>query len=165
MHCRKDMWFMNVQTSKNAELFYKACEDIWAAERTAIGSPNIAVWLCTQAIEKTMKGYLRCLNRDYDYGHELKLLLDEVLSCFRISEDAEEFILYLNRFGVALRYKNMPNDPSPEDARLAITRTKHIMSEFNGCTQVSQFMDEAKEVHAKILKANNEKYAEIEPLD
>ena len=151
---------MSVHISKNAELFYKALEDVWAAERIWFGSPNIAVWNCTQATEKTMKGYLRCLNRDYDFGHELKPLLDEVMSTFQVSEVSEEYIMYLNRYGVNLRYKSMTNDPSPEDARLAINRTKHIMQEFNANPKISQFMDEAREVHTKILKANLEKYGD-----
>lgn len=160
MLCRKGVLYMSVHISKNAELFYKALEDVWAAERTWFGSPNIAMWNCTQAIEKVMKGYLRCLNWDYDFGHELKPLMDEVMSSFKISEVSEEHIMYLNRHGVNLRYKIMTNDPSPEDAKLAITRTKNIIQEFNANPNVSQFMNEAREVHTKILRANLEKYGE-----
>jgi len=152
---------MSVHISKNAELFYKALEDIWVAERTWFGSPNIAMWSCTQAIEKTMKGYLRCLNRDFDYSHELKPLLDEVMSSFKVSEVSEEYVMYLNRYGVNLRYKSMTNDPTPEDAQLAISRTKHIMQEFNTNPDISQYMNEAREVHTKILKSNLKKYGEI----
>ena len=64
--------FMNVYISKKAELFHKAIEDVWVAEQIWKVSPNNAVWHCTQAVEKMLKGFLRCLNRDYDYGHELK---------------------------------------------------------------------------------------------
>ena len=90
---------MSVYTSKNAELFYKAIEDVWCSE---------------------------------------------------------QYIIYLNDFQSTLRYKNMANDPSPEDARIAISRTKQIIQEFNANPKVTQFMDEAKEVHAKVLKANYE---------
>ena len=158
MRCRKVVLYLSVHVSKNAELFYKALEDIWSAERIWFGSPNIAVWNCTQAIEKTMKGYLRCLGKDYDFGHELKPLLDEVLSSFKLSETTKENVMYLNRYGANIRYKSMTNDPSPEDAKLAISRTNFIMQEFNANPQISQFMDEAREVHTKILKANMEKY-------
>jgi len=147
---------MNVYTSKNAELFFKAIEDIWAAERTVVGSPNIAVWHCTQAVEKTMKGYLRCLNMEYDLGHELKYLLEAVETTFDITEDCTDNILHLSVYSSNLRYKNMSNDPSPEDAKIAISRTKQIMQEFNKNPKIAQFMDEAREVHAKILKANSE---------
>ena len=59
---------MSVQISKKAELPYKALEDIWAAEQIWRGSPNNAVWHCTQAVEKIIKGFLRCLDKEYNYG-------------------------------------------------------------------------------------------------
>jgi len=145
---------MTVYISSNAELFFKALEDVWVAEQTWHGSPNNSVWHCTQAIEKTMKGFLRCLNMDYNYGHELNLLLDAVMSDFKISDQIEEYIMYLNDFESKLRYRNLADDPSPEDAKLAISRTKQIMQEFNGNPKISKFMDEAREVHIKMLKAN-----------
>ena len=151
---------MSVFTSSNAELFFKALEDVWVAEQAWNGSPNNAVWHCTQAIEKTMKGYLRCLKMDYDYGHELNLLLDAVMTDFKMSDKTEEHIMYLSDFETKLRYKNLSNDPSPEDAKIAISRTKQIMQEFNNNPKVSHYMDEAKEVHSKILKANYEKYTD-----
>ena len=151
---------MNVHTTKNAELFYKALEDMWAAEKTWHGSPNIAVWHCTQAAEKIMKGFLRCQNMDYDHIHELRFLLAEVESVFTVTEECNEYILYLDTYGNKLRYRNMTTDPSPEDARLAITRTKQIILEFNTNPKISQFMDEAREVHTKVLKANLEKYGD-----
>ncbi|MCL2366038.1 MAG: HEPN domain-containing protein [Oscillospiraceae bacterium] len=147
---------MSVNISRNAELFHKATEDVWAAEQIWKGAPNLAVWHCTQAAEKTMKGFLRCLNLDYNYGHELKLLLDAVLSVFKLSETTERYIMYLSDFESSLRYKSMSNDPSPEDAKIAISRTKQIMQEFNENPKIAQFMDEAREVHAKILNTNDE---------
>ena len=145
---------MSVHTTKNAELFYKALEDIWVAEQSWFVSPNIAVWHCTQAAEKTMKGFLRCNNMEYEHVHELRFLLEDVESVFTVSEECKEFILYLDRFGNKLRYRNMPSDPLPEDARIAISRTKQIMQEFNANPKISQYMDEAREVFTKILKSN-----------
>jgi len=156
---------MSVYTSKNAELFYKALEDVWAAEQTWFASPNIAVWHCTQAAEKTMKGFLRCLNMEYEHDHQLRFLLENVESVFAITDECMEYILHLDVYGNKLRYKNMPNDPSPEDARLTITRTKQIMQEFNANPKIAQFMDEAKEVHSKILKANFKKYSDVDMND
>ena len=150
--------FMNVHTSKDAELFYKALYDIWAAEQVWYGSPNIAVWHCTQAVEKTMKGFLFCYKIEYDHDHTLKFLLEDVESASVVTDECKENILFLDTFGNKLRYRNMSNDPSPEDAKLAISRTKQIMQEFNENPKISQFMDEAREVHIKILKANLEKY-------
>ena len=92
-HCRKGVLFMSVHISKNAELFYKALEDVWSAERIWYGSPNIAVWNCIQAVEKTLKGCLRCINREYEYEHALKTLLDQVMSSFKVSEVSEEYII------------------------------------------------------------------------
>ena len=153
---------MNVHISKNAELFYKALDDIWAAEQTWQGSPNITVWSCIQAVEKIMKGFLRCHNNDYDYGHELKSLLDGLMSCYKVSEEFEEYVMYLSRWTSGLRYKNMSSDPTPEDARLAISRAKHILHELSSETGSSRFINEAKEVHAKMLKSNYEKYADVD---
>ena len=156
MPYREGVLSMNVHTSKNAELFFKALEDIWVAEQIWNGSPNNSVWHCTQAVEKAMKGYLRCLNMNYDYGHEIHLLLDAVMSDFKISEKVEEYILYLNDFETKLRYKNLSNDPSPEDAKVAISRTKQIIEEFSSNPKISKFIDEAKEVYTKVLKASTE---------
>lgn len=63
--------------------------------------------------------------------------------------------MYLNVFGSGLRYKNMTSDPTPEEAKLAISRTAQIVDEISSHESVKQFMDEAKEVHVKMLKANS----------
>lgn len=145
---------MSVHISKKAELFYKALEDVWAAEQLWRGSPNNAVWHCTQAAEKTLKGFLRCLNREYDYGHELKDLLDAADELIELTPETITYILYLNRFGVGLRYKNMSSDPSIDEANVAIARTKQIIQEFGSHSDVSSYMKEAEEVHSKVLKVN-----------
>jgi len=145
---------MNVHISKKAELFHKAIEDVWIAEQIWSVSPNNAVWHCTQAAEKTMKGFLRCFGEDYELGHELGVLLSAVYPLFQLSEETVKSVNYLNRCGSGLRYKNMSNDPSQEDAKNATARTKQILHEFNENPKISQFIDEAKEVRAKILKAS-----------
>ena len=144
---------MNVHIDKNSVLFYKAYEDIWAAERVVVGSPNIAVWLCTQAAEKTLKGFLHCSNIPYDSSHELEPLLEDIVSVLKLSDDCRANVLNLNIYKSGLRYKNMSNDPSLEDARIAISHTKHIMHEFSNNHTISKYMDEAKDVHTKMLKA------------
>jgi hypothetical protein len=50
----------------------------------------------------------------------------------------------------------MLDDPAPQDAKVAIFRTKEIMQEFNNNKKISQFMNEAKAAHSKMLKADNE---------
>ena len=149
---------MNVSINNKSVLFFKAYEDIWAAERLIIGSQNIAVWHCTQAVEKTLKGFLQCYDRIYDNSHELEPLLEDVISVVKLSDECKANVLNLNIYKSGLRYKNMSNDPSFEDAKLAVSRTKYIMQEFNTDPKTSQYMDEAREVHTKILKANMEKY-------
>ena len=144
---------MSVQTRKKAELFYKALEDVWVAERTWRGSPNNAVWHCTQAAEKIMKGYLRCFNKEYGYDHDLEKLSDEVNDLIELPDDVNKYIIYLNGFLGRLRYKNMPADPTAEDAKIAISRAKRIMDEFSKIPDISGYMAEAKEVHSKILKS------------
>ena len=151
---------MNVNIDNKSVLFFKAYEDIWAAKRTLAGSPNIAVWHCAQAVEKTLKGVLQCLNMPYDGSHELEPLLEDIVSTVTMSDECKANVLNINIYKSGLRYKNMANDPSPEDARAIISRAKQIMQELNANPKISQFMDEAKEVHAKILKANLEKYGD-----
>jgi len=146
---------MNVFISKKAELFHKAIEDVWVAEQIWKVSPNNAVWHCTQAVEKTLKGFLRCMNRDYDYSHELKELLDIVESLFSMQAETIKNILYLNGFGISLRYKHMSSDPTTDEAKVAIERTKQVMQEFARNDSVSDFIKEAEEVHAKIIKSGS----------
>ena len=144
---------MSVQIRRKAELFYKALEDVWAAERLWRGSPNNAVWHCTQAAEKTMKGYLMCHDKEYGYDHNLRKLLDAVSELFDLAEDIIDYIVYLDAFESKLRYKNMTTDPTAEGAKLAISRTKMIMDAFEKNPDISSYIKEAKEVHAKILKS------------
>ena len=153
-HSRKVGLYMSVHIDKNSVLFYKACEDIWAADRVLAGSPNIAVWLCTQAVEKILKGFLQCNNISYDSSHELEPLLEEVVFLVKLSDECKTNVLNISIYKSGLRYKNMSNDPSLEDARLVIKRTKQIISEFNGLPKISSFMDEAREVHVKMVNAN-----------
>jgi len=143
---------MNVHISKKAELFHKAIEDIWVAEQIWEVTPNNAVWHCTQAVEKILKGYLTCVNRDYEHGHELVLLLEEVEVDTTLTPDTVKYIHFLNRYGTGLRYKHMVSDPTVDDAKLAIYRTKHILLEFSNLTTVKEYIQEAEEVHKKILE-------------
>ncbi|MDR2571807.1 MAG: HEPN domain-containing protein [Oscillospiraceae bacterium] len=152
---------MNVHLNRKAELFYKALEDIWVAEQSWFVSPNIAVWSCTQAVEKILKGFLRCVNMDYDHGHELEPMLENVLSVYDLTPETKKYIMYLNDFKGNLRYKNMTSDPTPEEARIAIARTKYILQEFSNNNVVIGFINEAKEVHAKLLKSRIEEYSSI----
>ena len=144
---------MSVQMRRKAELFYKALEDVWVAEQVWKGSPNNAVWHCTQAAEKTMKGYLRCFNKEYGYDHNLEELSDAVNDLFELPDNINKYIINLNGYIGRLRYRNMPADPTAEEAKVAISRTKTIMDEFAKIADVSGYMAEAKEIHLKILKS------------
>ena len=146
--------------SNNAVLFLRAYWDIWTAERIWFGDPNNAVWQCVLAVEKTMKGFLDCQNYYYENEHELPLLLENVETVHKLTDECKKSIVFLSRYKNRLRYKNMKDDPTPEDAQLAISHAKTIMQEFNENPKISQFMDEAREVHLKILKVNMEKYSE-----
>jgi len=148
--------------NKEAVLFLRAYWDVWTAERIWFGDPNNAVWQCVLAAEKTLKGFLDCSNVYYGNVHELTELLENVESVYRPTENCEASIVFLSRYKSGLRYKNMRSDPTTEDARLAISHAKEIMKEFNSNQKVAQFMDEAREVHMKILKTNYEKYAGVD---
>jgi len=151
---------MSVSINKKAELFLAALEDVLVADHVWKVSPNNAVWHCCQAVEKIMKGYLRVIGYEYEYGrgHELDLLLEDVEASTTLTETTVESVNFLKKYAVGLRYRRMLSDPTPEDARFAIARVKNVMNEFNETSAVSQFMDEAKEVHAKLLRASSEKY-------
>jgi len=146
---------MSVSISKKAELFHKAIEDIWIAEQIWEVTPNNAVWHCTQAVEKTLKGYLKCAARDYEHGHELVVLLEEVEVDTTLTPDTVKYIHFLNRYGTGLRYKHMISDPTANDAKLAIDRAKHILHEFETLTIVKEYIREAGEVHKNTLRKLN----------
>jgi len=135
-------------------LFHKALEDVWVAEQIWMVTPNNAVWHCTQAVEKSLKGLLRSLNLDYDHGHELQELLRHVEPHVELQPETIKNILYLNGFGVSLRYKHMSTDPSTEEAKTTISRAKHVIQELGKHPGASQYMKEAEEVHSKILKSS-----------
>ena len=143
---------MNVQISKKAELFFKALEDIWSAEQLQRGCANNAVWHCTQAAEKILKGVLFCYGKAFENDHEFSSLLIAVEEVITLPQEITIYINYFNRFGSGLRYKNMANDPTVDDARTAISRAKQIMQEFTKYPKTSEFIEEAEEVHIKMLK-------------
>ena len=79
-----------------------------------------------------------------------------------MTSESKKYILFLDDYGVSLRYKNMTTDPSPEESRIAIARVKYIMHEFSKNDTISEFMNEANEVRTKILKASYEKYSDVD---
>ena len=153
---------MTVFISKNAELFFKALEDIWMAELSWYGSPNNSAWHCIQAAEKLLKGFLRCLKQEYDYGHELMPLLYALTTSNKVSVEFEEYVMYLSDFSSSLRYKSMSSDPSPEEARVAIARTKYLLQELRNYDMASAYINEASEVHLKLLKSSSDKYSNVD---
>jgi HEPN domain-containing protein len=148
--------------SSKATLFLRAYWDIWTAERIWFGDPNIAVWQCVLAVEKTMKGFLDCNNVHYENVHELPELLENLEILHKPSDEFETSVIYLSRYKSGLRYKNMKDDPAPEDARQAISHAKRVMDEIKNIPNVSQFLNEAHEVHIKSLKANSTKYSDVD---
>ena len=54
------------------------------------------------------------------------------------------------QYGFVLRQQKKPTS---EDAKAAISRAKIIMGEFENNPDVSSYVKEAKEVHAKILQS------------
>ena len=146
---------MFVNIDKKSVLFFKAYEDLWAAERVFVGSPNIAVWHCTQAIEKTLKGFLLCNNIPCDEtSHDIEPLLEEVVSVIAISDECKANVLNISIYKSGLRYRNLSSDPTVEDAKTIISRAKQIMQEIGANPRTSQFMSEAKEVHIKMLESS-----------
>ena len=144
---------MNVEMRRKAELFYKAQEDIWLADYAWKGSPNLAVWLCTQAVEKTMKGYLFCFGKEYGFDHNLNDLLDAINQLVKLPQEIKDHIAYLGFFQSKLRYRNMKTDPTVGDTKVAISRAKIVMEEFAKISDISSYVAEAREVHAKIMKS------------
>ena len=100
-----------------------------------------------------MKGYLFCFGKEYGFGHDLKGLSDLVNDLFELPKEINIYIMNLNSYTVRLRYRNMKTDPTAEDAKVAISRTKQIMDAFAKIPDVSSYIAEAREVHAKIMKS------------
>ncbi|MCL2222731.1 MAG: HEPN domain-containing protein [Oscillospiraceae bacterium] len=143
---------MYVEISKNAELYYIALGDIWAAEKTCFGNPNVSVHLCTQAVEKIMKAFLRHSGESYDHGHSLNVLLEHVEDVSELPYSSVENIALLSEYSQSLRYKNSKSDPTSADAKKAITCTKEVLQSFSEIPSAMKYISEAKEVHAKMLK-------------
>ena len=135
-------------------MFHKAIEDLWVADLVWKVSPNIAVWHCTQATEKMLKGFLQCHNKEFENDHRLDDLLDLIAPVVQLQEETIKYILYLNGFGTGLRYKHMKTDPTVEEAKTVIARTKLILQEFSSFHSILQFIAEAEEVHTKIVRAS-----------
>jgi len=148
--------------NNQAVLFLRALWDIWAAERTWFGDPNIAVWQCVLAAEKSMKGLLFCNNVYFENVHELPELLENVETIYRPTEECEASVIFLSRYKSGLRYKNMKDDPTPEDARIAISHAKRIINEVSNNPNVTKYMEEAREVYSKVLKTNSTKYSDVD---
>lgn len=151
---------MYVNIDNKAVLFYKALDDLWVAERTWHGTPNIAVWSCCQAAEKAMKGFLACAGEDADHVHDLGLLLDNVFKYHKLTKETIKEIEKLSRYTQALRYKNQKSDPTPEEAYAVLSKTKNIVNEVCLDSRCNAFMKEALEVHGKMMKAAEKTKAE-----
>ena len=151
---------MYVNISNKSVLFYKAYDDLWVAEKTWHGTPNLAVWSCCQAAEKTMKGFLACIGADGDHIHDLGLLLDDVFKYNKLSEDTIKGVEKLSRYTQALRYKNLKSDPTPEDAYVVLSKAKSIVMEICSDSRCEAYAKEALEVHKKMMKAAEETKSE-----
>jgi len=88
------------------------------------GKPEQRCMALYPSRRKMMKGLLRSLSTEYDHGHELKELLNAVEPLMVLQPETIKNILYLNGFSVSLRYKHMSTDPSAEEAKVTIVRTK-----------------------------------------
>ncbi|MCL2628144.1 MAG: HEPN domain-containing protein [Oscillospiraceae bacterium] len=135
-------------------LFYRAFEDIESASVIVASSPNGSVYHSCQAVEKVMKGYLRCLDDDGtdEYDHNLDGLLAKIKKNCGLSEDTVYNIRYLNEYTQALRYKSMKSDPTVEDAALALKRAREIVLEFSENKVCAWDMQVARDIHEKYLK-------------
>jgi len=147
---------MYVEINKNAVPFYKALEDIWCAERTYEGSPNNAVWSCCQAAEKIMKGFLQCFGEDIGNTHDLKIILEYVEDKNKLKKDVLESIHNLALYDQRLRYKNLRTDPTAQNALEAIADAKLILTAFSDNDKCSLLINEAQEVHTKMLRSISE---------
>ena len=154
MHFRKGSCCMYAEISKNAVLFYKALQDKWCAEQTYIGSPSNAVWSCCQAVEKSMKGLLQCYGVDAGGTHDLSILLESIENETELSNKSVGLIHDLARYDQRIRYKNLKNDPTVEEAKGVIIDANEVINEIIQHPKCSAFASEAKEVYEKMLQKN-----------
>jgi len=148
---------MYAEINKNAVLFYKALQDIWCAEQIYTGSPNNAVWNCCQAVEKYIKGLLLCYSVDTGATHDLTIILEELEKETELSTQSVGKIHDLARYDQRLRYKNLKSDPTVDEAKIVVTDTKYILQEIGEHPKCMTYVNEAKEVYEKLLKANIDK--------
>ncbi|NPV01499.1 MAG: HEPN domain-containing protein [Brevinematales bacterium] len=101
-------------------LMEKAGHDLETADRTSENRPehtDIITFHCQQVVEKSLKAFLVNSERKIKRNHDILELLAE---CIDIDESFIEFktgIVYrLDEIGVSIRYTDIEDDPSPEEA-------------------------------------------------
>jgi HEPN domain-containing protein len=110
----------------------KASDDLAAArslaepERAILG---VAIYLCQQAAEKALKGFLVFRERRVARTHDLRSLLNAAAACesgFLTWEDAAE---RLTPYATLYRYPGEPAGPDPDQFEEALTDATDIYNQ------------------------------------
>jgi len=145
-----------VNARYNTEMFVIALQDIHVAEECRYISPNISVYHSCQAVEKTLKGLLRCYGLtsiDIDNTHELDDLLSSVERFWMMPESVANDIDALNGYKQNLRYKIQKTDPTPGDADVVMNKAKCVMDAVSNHGKCALEYQEASDEYKKYLKS------------
>ncbi|MFH0856354.1 MAG: HEPN domain-containing protein [bacterium] len=92
------------------------------------GYADTICFLCHQAAEKCLKGFLFAKQNDYPRIHNLIVLLDSCVKYDKKFVDTFEDTKFLNKFYIEARYPiNPPSMPSKKDAEKSISSAEAIM--------------------------------------
>ena len=144
--------------SKKAELFDKALIDLWQAEQAASFRADATIYSCSQCVEKMIKGVLKCYDIEYDYDHNLDSAYEKIVSSKKIplTKDLTKHVDAIGVFGNAIRYKNMNNDPSIQDALKILNYTKEIVDNLSSLPGVKTFFTEAYQYNKALLRKSED---------
>jgi len=137
-------------------MFAIALQDIHVAGECRYISPNISVYHSCQAVEKILKGLLRCYGltaNDIDNTHELDDLLSSVERFWMMPESVANDIDALNGYKQSLRYKIQKTDPTPGDAGVVYQKAKHVMDAVSNHGKCALEYQEAADEYKKYLKS------------
>lgn len=82
---------------------------------------------CQQAAEKSIKGVLVYLGKDFKYSHNLRYLIDLLSEIIQIDDAEFRKAIILNGYSVEIRYPNTSIPLTQEDIANAVTIADYFM--------------------------------------
>jgi len=107
----------------------KAEHDLGTAKLTYLHIPeyyDTICFHCQQAVEKYLKSYLIFLDIEFKPVHDLRYLLNLILTVDQSFDPLYENIAALNDFAVKIRYPDQAIQPAPAELEEAINLAQNV---------------------------------------